>query len=221
MVSEAVMCIKKAILRLVLLVFGAIATKAGAQQPMRLIGLCNYSRSTTAYALTDTTGYIYHGARGSNMKTGEYLYDTAVYYVTTAKTPAVRLLRTYDGMKRALNFTNQAYTNGTWRNSLQYTYIYNATGNYDTVYTRVWDTIAGNWKLQRIQHYRYTAGQLDTIHWLMPAGTLWITEAWDSYTYTSGKLVRHKLEVRNDSLVRWDVWQIEDYHYNGTGNMDT
>ncbi|HLO72271.1 MAG TPA: T9SS type A sorting domain-containing protein [Flavipsychrobacter sp.] len=197
--------------------------EANAQVALQLIAEAVYANDSVNYTLTDSTRYVYSGTRTSNMATGQHLYDTASHWATAAKVPAVRYLRTYDAANRIASHTTQQYKAGVWRNSLQYLYRYTPAGTYDTVWANKWDTANALWKTERIYQYKYDVkGRVDSIFWLKPSGSAFVTEAADAYHYTDTMLTKHTLDVWNDTLAQWDRWQLETWHYDqASGKQDT
>lgn len=195
---------------------------SGQVNSMRLIGQSNYDRNSAGYILTDTTGYRYTGKHTSNMKTGLHKYDTSVYFVDTGKgkEPGRQYLRTFDAADRIASHTMQEFVAGAWRNNTRFSYVYTGTGTYDSVLTEQWDTTNKVWKRQRLQQHKYKAGNIDTIFWWMPdGGSGWKKEGRDVYTYNLGALMHHELQIWNDTLTKWDVWELSYYGYDASNRM--
>lgn len=196
---------------------------AKAQGTLRLMAEAVYANDSVNYTLTDSTRYLYSGMRTSNMTTGEHMYDTATHWATIIRVPTVRYARTYDGANRIASHTTQQYKSVAWRNSQQFVYKYTPANSYDTVWANRWDTTNALWKTTRIYKYKYDIrGRIDSVYWLKPSGSSWVTEAVDAYHYTDTMLTKHTLDVWNDTLVQWDRWQLETWHYDQTtGKTDT
>lgn len=196
---------------------------AKAQGTLRLMAEAVYANDSVNYTLTDSTRYLYSGMRTSNMTTGEHMYDTATHWATIIRVPTVRYARTYDGANRIVSHTTQQYKSVAWRNSQQFVYKYTPANSYDTVWANRWDTTNALWKTTRIYKYKYDIrGRIDSVYWLKPSGSSWVTEAVDAYHYTDTMLTKHTLDVWNDTLVQWDRWQLETWHYDQTtGKTDT
>ena len=195
----------------------------GAQGTLRLLAEATYANDSINYTLTDSTRYLYSGTRTSNMKTGEHMYDTATHWATVATVPTVRYARTYDAGNLTASQTVQQYKSLAWRNTQQFLYKYTSANNYDTVWSNNWDTTNALWKTIRMYKYTYDInGRIDSIYWLKPLGSSWVTEAVDAYLYTDTLLTKHTLDVWNDTLIQWDRWQLETWHYDQTtGKADT
>lgn len=190
---------------------------------VRLVAQSTHGHNGTAYYISDTTAYVYSGARGSNMATGVHLYDSSMYWSIIAGVPVQRnkWQRSYDANNRIATHTASVYTGTVWRNTVKYAYSYLSGNAYDSVYEWRWDTTAALWNLKRVQVYTYKAGNIDTIHWLKPGPGGLIKEGHDIYTYTNGSIASHALLMRNDSMMQWDEWQRELYNYNTAGRLDT
>lgn len=196
--------------------------KVAAQDARRLIAEVTYANDSIKYTLSDSISYVYGGTRTSNAKTGQHLYDTATYSTTPAAQPAIKYSRTYDIADRISKHTTQQYLGTGWRNSRQSVYKYLIGNRYDTVWNYTWDTTNLVWNTKRIYVYKYTSsGKQDSIYWLKPSGANFVTEAVDVYRYTDSLLTQHTLDVWNDTLLQWDRWQQEVYHYDAIGKADT
>ncbi len=191
----------------------------GQVNSMRLTGESTYKRDIAGYILTDSTGYRYTGKHSSNMKTGVHKYDTAANYIDTGKgkEPGRQWLRTFDAADRIATHTAQQYAAGSWRNNIRYTYTYLPGGDYDSVLTERWDTTAKIWKHERLQQYKYKSGVLDSIIWWKPSGSNWVKEGRDVYIYNGANLEQHRLDIWNDTLTQWDIWQQDEYTYDVSG----
>lgn len=208
-----------------ILVFIAILLphlRISAQDVSRLIAEVSLANDSVKYSWFDSTTYTYSGTRTSNWKTGQHLYDTAIYLVASSSLPTARYMRTYDTANRIVGNTMQEYKSGGWRNKQQFIYKYLSGKLYDTVWSNTWDTTNLKWETKRIYIYKYTTSlRQDSIYWLKPGGTGFVVEAIDEYLYTDSLLTVHILDVWNDTLARWDRWQQETYHYDAIGKVDT
>ncbi|MBS1771347.1 MAG: T9SS type A sorting domain-containing protein [Bacteroidetes bacterium] len=175
--------------------------------------------NVSGYALEDSTAYKYSNGRGSYVQTGDYKYDTSVKYqvVSSVINPKQQWLRNYDVNNRITTHIYQQRTGGSWRNNIKYLYDYNSASVYDTTSIQNWDTTANVWTEVRGYKYYYTGSRLDSIVWKKKAGSTWVVEARDKYTYSGSNLSVHLLEVWNDTMTHWDPWQQEIYTYTVTG----
>ncbi|OSZ79597.1 hypothetical protein CAP35_15510 [Chitinophagaceae bacterium IBVUCB1] len=214
--------VKKSLILLIMIMSSA---KLLAQKPeVRLIAESTYGHNGTTFYATDTTAYEYNGIRGSNIATQTHLYDTCTYWTIAGSslTPKTRIRRTYDAFDRIATHTAEVFgLSLAWHNRVRYEYKYQTGNLFDSVFEWRWDTLASIWNLKRVQVYSYKAGVLDTIHWFRPISSTLAIEGYDVYTYIAGNIASHTLQIRNDSLLQWDVWEEERYHYNTTGRLDT
>lgn len=195
------------------------AQGAAAQSTkLRLINENTYKGDTFTYVLTDSATYTYSGGRSSNMKTRNHAYDTFTRYQPA---PENRYIRTYDGINRIVTHKRQQYKGGAWQDTTQFSYSYiAATTQYDTVLTEQWN--GSTWVSDQLDRYRYSSGmQLDTILLLKKDGGIWQEAAREIYLYAGGNMAEHRFEVWNDTLVQWDTWQQELYHYDVANRIDT
>lgn len=185
---------------------------------LRLINENTYKGDTFTYILTDSATYNYSGGRSSNMKTGNHAYDTFALYQPAPKN---RYIRTYDAANLILIHKRQQYKGGAWQDTTRFSYSYIAASmQYDTVLTEQWN--GSTWVSDQLDRYRYSGGtQLDTIRHLKHDGGTWQEAAREIYLYNGGNMTEHRYEVWNDTLMQWDAWQQELYHYDAASRIDT
>lgn len=136
-----------------LLVSGVIA-----QPSSRLVGVGQYDYDNTSFSLQDSFTYQYSGGRGSNMKTGEYKFDTSAY--TIAGQPIERNIQTfyYPSHELEMRITQQ-FVNGQWQNYAKYRYYYHAPGQYDSVVRESWNPFNQVWLRAGRSTYAYNTAQ--------------------------------------------------------------
>jgi hypothetical protein len=194
--------------------------QAWAQPMSRLTGVGHYDYDNTSFVLQDSFTYQYSGGRGSDMKTGVYKYDTAVYAL--AGLPLERYLQTFYYPNHELEMKiTQRYINNQWENYAKYRYYYAGPDLYDSVLQESWNPFNKIWMKVSRTDYTYNAS-------LKPV--LVLEETWNNltayepyrrtqYQYTGNNLAKKTEEFWDATAAAW-VGSVEHIYANdGNGRM--
>ncbi len=176
-----------------------VSITATAQVQSRLVGQAQFDYNNNIFSLADTFTYQYSGGRGSNMKTGEYKYDTSVYALGSQLME--RSIQTFYYPSQQLQESiTQNYTAGQWENYRRQHYYYNTTGSTDSVLQEAWNPFNKIWMKDKRITYAYN-GQ--------GALTEYLEQTWDNLTaygpYRRIQYVYNGNNLRKKTESFWDA----------------
>jgi len=210
--------------KLVLFIFLAvIGTCAFAQaRQYRLVSTGTYSADAAHnYQLADSVIYSYSNGRGSNMKTGVYLYDSMFRYRLSGSSLGLSALyyRTYGDSDRIITQAYAKRKGAAWQNVSRNVYAYYTNVRYDSTVADNWDSVGNVWLSNHRYKYYYTGTRLDSIFWRKNVAVTWLPEAKELNEYQSGNLIAHHLMIWNDTTAAWDSFQREDFGYDTASRL--
>lgn len=212
------------------LILCCIYAHVHGQAISKLTAQANYSHDMTGYIPEDSSVYIYTSAhqRGSDMKTGLYLFDTSVRDINTGSglMQGERFLRTYEDAAavRIQTETKQKFINNAWENNQRTTYHYPAamgSTNYakkDTILLENWNNLSVSWRNLSRTSITYNSNKDVTEELVEKYNDL--SKVWENDRITINMYAGTKLNTRQEK--EWDLtssnWinvQQNTYTYSG------